>query len=67
MGYLQRIDLIKEIEVLRQSKVICFLTSLRPNVQAQISDGAVRVFFDHLLLMPERPIERIDIFLCSNG
>jgi hypothetical protein len=67
MGYDQRLALIKEIERLRQSKVICFLTSVRPNLPAQISDDAVRVMFDHLLLMPQRPIERIDIFLCSNG
>jgi hypothetical protein len=67
MGFSERIGLIKEIETLRQSKIICFLTSLRPNVQAQISEDAVRVFFDHLLLIPQRPVEKIDIFLCSNG
>lgn len=67
MAFSDRIELIREIETLRQSTVICFLTSLRPNVQAHISEDAVRVFFDHLLLLPERPIDKIDIFLCSNG
>jgi Serine dehydrogenase proteinase len=67
VGFSDRIGLIKEIETIRQSTVICFLTSLRPNLPAQISDDAVRVFFDHLLLLPERPAKKIDLFLCSNG
>jgi ClpP class serine protease len=67
MPFSSRIKLIEEIENLRQSKVICFLTSLRPNVQAQISEDAIRVLFDHLLLLPERPVKKIDLFLCSNG
>jgi hypothetical protein len=32
-----------------------------------MSDDAVRVFFDHVLLLPTRPVEKLDIFLCSNG
>jgi len=32
----------------RGSNVICFLTSLRPNVPGIIADDSVRVFFDHL-------------------
>ena len=60
-------NLIKRIEEIRGSKVICFLTSLRPNVPSQISDDSVRVFFDHLLLLEKRPVKKLDIFLCSNG
>lgn len=67
MGYSERLALISEIESLRQSKVISYLTSVRPNLAAQMSDDAIRVMFDHLLLLPERPIKRLDIFLCSNG
>ncbi len=67
MAFKDRILLIKEIEKLRGSTVACFLTSLRQNVTAQISDDAVRVFFDHLLLFPSRPVEKFDLFLCSNG
>jgi hypothetical protein len=47
MGFAERITLIKKIEELRGSTVLCFLTSLRQNVPAQISEDAVRVFFDH--------------------
>jgi hypothetical protein len=67
MPYEDRLKLIKEIETLRQSKVICYLTSLRPNLGAQMADDAVRVFFDHLLYLPTRPVNQLDIFLCSNG
>jgi len=63
----KRIALIKQIEKQRDSTVICYLTSLRPNLVAQMSDDAVRVFFDHLLLLPRRPVKKLDIFLCSNG
>src|SRR5439155_10612970 len=67
MPYTDRINFIKQIEETRGSQVICYLTSVRPNVSAQMSDDAVRVFFDHLLLLPTRPVEKLDIFLCSNG
>ena len=67
MGAPERRLLIKKIEDLRGSNVICFLTSLRPNVPSNIADDQVRVFFDHLALLPSRPVETLDIFLCSNG
>jgi Serine dehydrogenase proteinase len=67
MSFQTRLGLIAEIEQLRQSKVVCYLTSLRPNLAASMSEDAVRVFFDHLLLLQERPVPRLDIFLCSNG
>jgi len=67
MGLNERILLIKKIEELRGSTVMCFLTSLRQNVPAQIAEDSVRVFFDHLLLVPSRPVAKFDLFLCSNG
>ncbi len=63
----KRLELISKIEKLRGSSVICFLTTLRPNVPGQMADDSVRVFFDHLLLLPSNPVENLDIFLCSNG
>lgn len=62
-----RVDLIKRIEEMRSSKVIAYLTSVRPNVPAQISEDAVREIADHLLRLPSRPVPRLDLFLCSNG
>ena len=67
MGFQERLKLIEEIETARESKVICYLTSLKPNLAASMAEDAVRVFFDHLLLLQQRPIPKLDIFLCSNG
>jgi hypothetical protein len=67
MHYESRLGLIKQIEELRGSTVICYLTSVRQGGAAQIAEDAVRVFFDHLLLLPEKPVKKLDIFLCSNG
>ncbi|RAZ75806.1 SDH family Clp fold serine proteinase [Mesorhizobium atlanticum] len=67
MAFAERKVIIEEIEKLRGSKVICYLTSVRPNLQASMAQDAVRVFFDHLRLLPERPAKKIDVFLCSNG
>ncbi len=67
MAFAERISLIERIEALRQSNVICYLTSVRPNLNAQMSDDAVRVMFDQMLLLPEKPVKKLDVFLCSNG
>jgi hypothetical protein len=67
MAYAERLKLIEEIKKIRESKVICYLTSIRPNSTAQMAEDAVRIFFDHLLLLPQRPAKKLDIFLCSNG
>jgi hypothetical protein len=67
MGLNERIALIKKIEEIRGSSVICFLTGMRPNVQSQIADDSVRVIYDHLLLLPARPVGKLDIYLVSNG
>jgi hypothetical protein len=62
-----RLKLIKRLEELRGSSLICYLTSLRPNLPAQMAEDSVRVLFDHLGLLPARPVEKLDVFLCSNG
>ena len=67
MGLAERAALIERIENLRGSTVFTFLTSLRQNVVGMIAGDQVRVFFDHLLLLAERPIDKLDLFLCSNG
>ncbi len=63
----ERSNLIRNIEDARKSKVICYLTSLRPNVPSAMSDDAVRVMFDYLLPLGERRVPRLDIYLCTNG
>ncbi len=67
MAFADRLPLIRKIEELRGSKVICYLTSLRPGVPGQMADDAIRELLDQLLALPERPVEKLDLFLCSNG
>jgi hypothetical protein len=67
MGYAERLPLIASIEAERKSQVICYLTSLRPGVPSAMAEDQVRVFFDHLNLLPEKKTKQIDIFLVSNG
>ena len=67
MPLVERVGLIKRIQNLRGSTLISYLTSLRPNVTGVMAEDQVRVFFDHLLLLPTRPVEKLDVFLVSNG
>jgi ClpP class serine protease len=67
MAFVDRLQLIKKIEEMRGSRVICYLTSLRPGVPAAMEEDASRELFDHLLAIPGRPIKKLDLFLCSNG
>ena len=62
-----RKSMIRALEAQRQSKVICFLTGMRPGAPSTMAEDQVRIIFDHLLALKKRPIERLDIFLCSNG
>jgi hypothetical protein len=67
MGFEQRANLMKRIEDIRGSSVVAILTSVRPGIGSQIAADFVRIMFDHLLLLPVRPVEKLDVFLCSNG
>ena len=59
--------LIEGIQTKRGSVLICYLTSIRPGVHSQMAEDQVRVMFDHLLRFDHRPIDKLDVFLCSNG
>jgi hypothetical protein len=67
MAFADRLPLIKRIEELRGSKVICYLTSLRPGVPGQMNDDAIPELLDQLLALPARPVEKLDLLLCSDG
>ena len=62
-----RLPLIQRIEKTRGSKVICYLTTLRTGLVGAMADDAVRHFFDHLALLGSRPVEKLDVYLVSNG
>src|ERR1022692_2952311 len=63
----QRLKLIEKIQQIRNSSVICYLTSMRPGMNASIADDQVREMFEHLLALPSRPVNKLDIFIASNG
>src|SRR5882762_8691603 len=67
MAFEQRVSLLKRIEEIRGSSVVGLLTSVRQGVGSQIAQDFVRIMFDHLLLLPVRPVEKLDVFICSNG
>ena len=67
MAYENRLRLIEELEALRGSKILCYVTSLRQNIESRISDDAVRQFIDHLQKLPQQPTQKIDLFIVSNG
>jgi len=40
---------------------------MRPGVPGQIAEDQVRVIFDHLLKLEGTPVDKLDLFLASNG
>ncbi|HSB56839.1 MAG TPA: hypothetical protein VLD38_03390 [Nitrosopumilaceae archaeon] len=62
----KRLELIKELQKKRGSKVITYVTGDRPFFESQIAGDTPRLFFDHLLSMGEK-IPRLDLFLYSTG
>lgn len=58
-------DLIKRIEEVRHSSVICYLTGDRENFSTQIGEDVIPILFRHLELTGDR--ENIDLFLYTRG
>ena len=67
MGLAERATLIEKIEHARGSKLITYLTTLRPGLVGAIADDQVRHFFDHLSFLGKRPVPKLDVYLVSNG
>ncbi len=65
MGHEQRLALIHKIQNLRNSKVICYITGDRENVNTRIAPDVIRVFYRHLEAIG--PSQRIDLFLYTRG
>src|SRR6266542_1988815 len=62
----QRIELIKDIEELRQSKVLCYLTGdRRGGFETRIGSDVFSFFYEHLTKFG--PVNNIDLFLYSTG
>lgn len=61
----QRIELIKEISHIRGSKLLCYITGDRENVNTRIAPDVTPVFYRHLEMLGE--CEQIDLFLYTRG
>lgn len=65
MGYLDRKALFEQIEAVRDSKVILYVTGDRPGAETQVSPEVVDLFVDHL--DATWPAKRISLILSTNG
>ena len=63
-----RIRIIQEIEKLRGSRVITYLTSTRQNLEVQMAMDSVRIVYDHLTHhFTTRDKAPVDLYIHSNG
>lgn len=65
MGRENRLKLIAQIEKERNSKVLCFLTGDRRNLETRIHPEVHTILYDHLQHFGE--VDKIDLFLYSTG
>jgi len=63
----RRIELIRAIEQKRGSKVITYITSDRPNLNAQIQGDAVTILHRHLLAISQAERQKLDLLIYSRG
>lgn len=61
----KRLQIIRRIELSRNSRVIAYITADRRNLGAQLAEDVVPLFFEHLQRIGET--ERIDLFLYTRG
>ena len=61
----ERIDLIRQIEAARGSRVITYVCSDRQGAAANIGDDSVRPMYEHVLA--GGPCDKIDLYLYSRG
>ncbi|HBV95682.1 MAG: hypothetical protein JL50_10345 [Peptococcaceae bacterium BICA1-7] len=65
MARQQRMELIKDLQVRRNSTVICYFTGDRENLNTRIAPDVIPIFYRHLEKVPVR--QRIDLFLYTRG
>ncbi len=68
MGKPRRLKLIQQLEKARNSRLIAYVTSTRPNLNVSMAMDCVRRIYEHIkTFSTSEPIPRIDLFLHSNG
>src|SRR5437867_1569633 len=60
-----RKETIRRLQVQRNSSVIAYLTSTRPNLEVSMAMDVIRLFYEHLQHIGS--CDKIDLFLHSNG
>lgn len=64
----RRIEIIKELEKVRGTRVICFVTSTRDGLDFPIAMDSIRKLFEHLKdIDTTEELPKIDLFIHSNG
>ena len=63
--YGERVDLYKEIEEKRNSKLLLYVTGDRPGLETQIHSEVLNLFVDHLDAIGSVP--KISLFLYTQG
>ncbi len=63
----QRKKLIEQIEERRKSRLICYVTSNRPGLEAQLAKDALRLFYSQLREPGEPGPGRLDVLLFTLG
>jgi hypothetical protein len=65
----QRKSILEQLEKERKTRVVCYLTSDRPNAVAQVAKDVLPLFANHLLDLKKRKdwTDRIDILIFTTG
>ncbi len=64
----ERQALIAQLEAARNSRVVCYVTATRQNLEVHMAMDAIFKMHEHLKrIAPNQKIPKIDLFLCSNG
>lgn len=68
MATAERLSIVSELERRRGSRIICYLTSTRPNTNFQMGSDVVPRLYEHLrALAAVTPKPKVELFLHSNG
>ncbi|WAI02545.1 SDH family Clp fold serine proteinase [Methanogenium organophilum] len=67
MVFEQRKEIIQKIENLRNSKVITYVVTSRPNINTMMDRKDLREFYRHLEAFSDNDVEKIDLFIYSHG
>jgi hypothetical protein len=65
LGRQERLEVIRQIEERRKSRVLVYVTGDRQPVPAQLGNDAVRFIYEHLRALDR--VDRLDVFIYSQG